>query len=75
MTFRWGHFENMPTNLVGPSPTPMPTFSSIPQSMTKRIAGHTYIYTTYTITYIHNALVAYMTMASIALCRPLAIIF
>ena len=27
MTFdpRWGRFENMPTNLVGPSPTPMPT--------------------------------------------------
>ena len=42
MTFdsRWGHFENMPTNLVGPSPTPMPTFSSIPQSVTKRIAVH-----------------------------------
>ena len=36
---RWGRFENMPTNLVGPSPTPMPTFSSIPQSMTKRTAG------------------------------------
>ena len=40
-----GRFENMPTNLVGLSPTPMPTFSSIPRSMTKRIAGHTYIYT------------------------------
>ena len=37
----WGHFENTPTNLVGPSPTPMPTFSSIPQSMTNCIAGHT----------------------------------
>ena len=36
---RWGHFKNMPTNLVGLSPTPMPTFSLIPQSMTKRIAG------------------------------------
>ena len=36
---RWGRFENMPTNLVGLSPTPMPTFSLIPQSMTKRIAG------------------------------------
>ena len=47
MTFdpTWGRFENMPTNLGGPSPTPMPTFSSIPQSMAKRIAGHTYIYT------------------------------
>ena len=47
MTFnpRWGRFENMPTNLVDPSPTPMPSFSSIPQSMAKRIAGHTYIYT------------------------------
>ena len=43
MTFdpRWGCFENMSTNLVGPSPTPIPTFSSIPQSMTKRIAGQT----------------------------------
>ena len=32
MTFdpRFSRFENMPTNLVGPSPTPMPTFSSIP---------------------------------------------
>ena len=47
MTFdpRWGRFENMPTNLVGPSPTPMSTFSSIPQSMAKRIAGHTYTHT------------------------------
>ena len=46
MTFdpRWGRFENMPTNLVGPSTTPMPTFSSIPQSMTKCIAGHAYIH-------------------------------
>ena len=53
MTFdpRWGRFENMPTNLVGPSPTPMPTFSSIPQSMTKRIAGHTH---TYTHTHLHT---------------------
>ena len=34
-----GRFENMPTNLVGLSPIPMPTFSSIPQSMMKRIAG------------------------------------
>ena len=47
MTFdpRSGRFENMPTNLVGPSPTPMQSFSLIPRSMTKRIAGHTYIYT------------------------------
>ena len=47
MTFdpRWGHFENMPTNLVGPPPTPMPTFSSITRSTTKRIAGQTYIHT------------------------------
>ena len=47
MTFdpRWGRFENMPTNLLGPSPTPMPTFSSVPLSMTKRIAGHTYTHT------------------------------
>ena len=47
MTFnpRWGRFQNMPTNLVGPSPTSMPSFSSIPQSMAKRIAGHTYIHT------------------------------
>ena len=37
---RWGCFENMPTNLVGPSPSPMPTFSVIPQSMTKCIVGH-----------------------------------
>ena len=36
---RWGCFENMPTNLVGLSPTPMPTFSLIPQSMTKRMTG------------------------------------
>ena len=44
MTFdsRWGCFENMPTNLVGPSPTPMPTFSSVSLSMVKRITGHTY---------------------------------
>ena len=42
---RWGRFENMPTNLVGPSPTHMPSFSSVPQSMTKRIAGHTYLLT------------------------------
>ena len=46
MTFdrRWGRFRTMPTNLVGPSPTPTPTFSSIPQSTTKRIAVHTYIF-------------------------------
>ena len=46
MTFdpRLGRFENMPTNLVGLSPTPMPTFSSIRRSMTKHIAGHTYIH-------------------------------
>ena len=37
---RLGRFENMPTNLGGPSPTPMPSFSSIPQSTAKRIAGH-----------------------------------
>ena len=51
MTFvpRWGHFENMPTNLVGQSSTPMPTFSSIPQSMMKHVAIHTYIHT-----YIHK---------------------
>ena len=36
---RWGRFKNMPTNLVGLSPTPMPTFNLLPQSMTKRIAG------------------------------------
>ena len=43
MTFdpRWGRFENMPTNLVGPSPTPMPSFSLMPQSMAKRTAEHT----------------------------------
>ena len=47
MTFdpRSGRFENKPTNLVGLSPTPMPTFSLIPQSMVKRIAGHTYTHT------------------------------
>ena len=47
MTFDpgWGHSENMPTNLVDPSPTPMLSFSSIPRSMTKRIAGHTYTHT------------------------------
>ena len=47
MTFdpRSGRFENMPTNLVGPSPTPMPTFSLIPRSMAKRIAGHTHTHT------------------------------
>ena len=47
MTFdpRWGPFENMPTNLVGPSPTPMPSFSSIRRSMAKCIAGHTYTHT------------------------------
>ena len=37
---RWGRFENMPTNLVDPSPTPMPSFSSIPQTHSR-----TYIYT------------------------------
>ena len=39
MTFDlwWGSFENMPTK-SGPSPTPMPSYSSIPQSTTKRIA-------------------------------------
>ena len=44
MTFdpRSGRFENVPTNLMGPSPTPMQSFSSIPQSMAKRIAGHIY---------------------------------
>ena len=44
MTFDpWsGRFQNMPTNLVGPSPTPMPTFSSVHRSMAKRIAGHTH---------------------------------
>ena len=34
---RWGRFENMPTNLVGLSPTPMPTFSLIPQSRSASI--------------------------------------
>ena len=62
---RWGRFENMPTNLVGPSPTPMPTFSSIPQSMTKRIAGHTYIHTfthTYIPTYIQDSIILVVLM-------------
>ena len=60
MTFdpRWGRFENMPTNLVGPSPTPMPTFSSIPRSMAKRIAGHTppppHTHPTHTHTHTHT---------------------
>ena len=51
MTFdlRWGRFENMPTNLVGPSPTPMPSFSSVSQSMVKRIAGHTHTHTDFDI--------------------------
>ena len=34
---RWGRFENMPTNLMGLSPTPMPTFSLIPQSRSASI--------------------------------------
>ena len=41
----WGRFEIMLSNLVGPSPTPVPSFSSIPQSTTKRIAVYTYILT------------------------------
>ena len=36
---RWGRFKNIPTNLEGLSPTPMATFSLIPQSMRKHIAG------------------------------------
>ena len=43
--FWWGRFENIPTYLGGPSPTPMPSFSSIHQSTTKRIAVHTYTHT------------------------------
>ena len=59
MTFdpRWGPFENMPTNLVGPSPTPMPSFSSIRRSMAKCIAGHTYTHThthTHRVWYFNN---------------------
>ena len=40
MTFDlWsGRFKNMLSNLVGLSPTTMPSFSSIPQSTAKRIA-------------------------------------
>ena len=43
MTFDlWsGRFEKLTTNLGGPCPTPMPSFSSIRQSTTKCIAGHT----------------------------------
>ena len=43
-----GSLQNYTLKLRGPSPTPMPTFSSIFQSTTKRIAVHTYIHT-----YIH----------------------
>ena len=37
--------EKMLSNFLGLSPTPMPSFSSKPQSTTKRIAVHTYILT------------------------------
>ena len=40
-------FGNMFSHLVGPSPTmptPMPSFISLPQRMTKRIAVHTYFH-------------------------------
>ena len=33
----------MLSNLVGPSPTPIPSFNPIPQSTTKHIAVHTYL--------------------------------
>ena len=42
MTFGRGSFKNMLSNLVGLSPTFMPSFSSIPPSTTKRIAVHTH---------------------------------
>ena len=46
MTFDlwWGHCKNMLSNL-GPTPYPIPSFSSVPQGMTKRITRHTYIHT------------------------------
>ena len=37
-----GHFENMLSNLMSPSPTPVPSFSLIPQSRKKYIAVRTY---------------------------------
>ena len=45
MTFDlwWGHFQNMLLSLRGLFPIPMPNFSPISRSMTKRIAGHTHI--------------------------------
>ena len=53
----WGRFENMLSILVDISPTPIPSFSSIPQSTTKRIAVHTYLHAylhTHTHTYIQT---------------------
>ena len=38
----WGRFENVLLSLEGPNPTPMPSFSPIPQNTTKRIAGQPY---------------------------------
>ena len=45
MTFYlwWGCSKNMLSNLRGPSPTPMPSFSSKPQSTVKHVAVHTKI--------------------------------
>ena len=60
---RWSRFENMPINLMGPFFTPMLTFRSIIQSMTKCIADRAYIHTytyTYRLYYINN----------IEVCRP-----
>ena len=44
MTFDlwWGRFENVLLSLEGPNPTPMTSFSPIPQNTTKRIAGQPY---------------------------------
>ena len=40
-----GRFENMRSNILGPFPTPVSSFSWITQSTTKRIAVHTYLHT------------------------------
>ena len=67
MTFDlgWSRFENTPTNLVVPSPTPMTTVSSIPQSPTKRIAVHTYLLVR---VYIHNSR-TYSLCVGVCVCR------